>query len=1151
MKPRRSEYRWGGYAAFVAGLLVGLPRRPRRRYIYGFVTLGSAALTMLAAGPSGANATVRAPAWSIRSVAFPTIFCNTHDCSEAYFVTATNIGSAPSSGEVVINDMLPHGTSVAGAEANLFPPKRLGVESPGPEEELSCASTVQTVACRTSASVPPGGIISARVSVAVSAPAGSEVPPNRAEVREEQGGGASSATAEEVQETPVGGGQASFGAQQLFAYAFGNLGERDLQAGSHPDAIQTAIAYTTASKPSPAFPYPPVAEPKIVSVNLPLGLVGDARVTPQCTEVELTDALCPSDTRVGVASFDVGDGAQNHQLPSLYNLVPQEGYPAEFGFSWLKNTVILRPRLLPSAAGNVLSVAIPGVPQAENYEISEVSTLFFGDPAAVDGTGTGEAVFTNPDDCGASRLTATLETDPWLEPGNWPVPIEAPVYEASHTQSVTGCDRLPFGPELDVKPVGPEAHDRDTPTGYEVELTMPGEQEELTAPEDLAPADLKNAVVTLPRGVSVSPGAADGLVACQASGAEGIELGNHDQPDADKLASEGKLQEGEEIGADGLVHPAPGHCPAASQVGEVEVQTPLLAAPLKGHVYVAAPLCGGAGQSACTPSSAQNGELFGLYLEICSETPSGQCSSKVGSGVIVKLRGYVSVNPQTGQLTASFKEAPQLPFSKLRLKFKGGQGAVLANPQQCGTFGVTSDLTPWSTPYTPDATPSGPPIAIEGCGGAFAPQVETGLLSTKQAGAPSGFVFRVQRRDGEANIAGVQTTLPAGLVGLIARVPLCGEPQAAEGTCGEESKIGTASVAVGSGTQPYWETGQVYLTGPYGGAPFGLSVVVPAKAGPFNLGHEVVRAAITINPLTTAVTVTSAAVPQFKDGVPLRLKTLNVEVNRPGFLVNPTSCEAQSITGSIAGVGGASEAVSVPFGVEGCPGLPFAPVLSAYTQGRASKADGASLDVRISYPSGSQANIRSVKTELPVQLPSRLSTLQRACNAPVFEANPADCPAESLVGVAKASSPVLPVELTGPVYLVSHTSEAWPNLVIVLQGEGVRVDLIGLTDVKKGITTTTFESVPDDPVASFELFLPEGPFSALGANLPEKDHYDLCGHKLTMPTVITAQNGTVVKRSTTIGVTGCVKAKPKKKAKAKKAKHAKKASRARKAGGKR
>ena len=328
-------------------------------------------------------------------------------------------------------------------------------------------------------------------------------------------------------------------------------------------------------------------------------------------------------------------------------------------------------------------------------------------------------------------------------------------------------------------------------------------------------------------------------------------------------------------------------------------------------------------------------------------------------------------------------------------------------------------------------------------------------------------------------------------------------------------------------------TGRVYLTGPYAGAPFGLTIVVPAVAGPFNLGNVVVRSRIDIDPGTSALTVTSGPLPQFLDGIPLRIKTLNVTVDRPGFTFNPTNCGAKQISASLEAEQGATENVSTPFAVEGCKGLPFKPTFAATTGAATSKALGASLDVKVTSTSG-QANFGRVAVTLPKQLPARLTTLQHACLAAVFASNPASCDPSSLVGIVKARTPILPVMLTGPAYLVSHGGAAFPDLVVVLQGEGVRIDLTGATNITKGITSSTFASLPDAPIESFDLQLPRSKHSVLTSNVRS-----LCGQKLAMPTTITGQNGTQIKESVKIAVSGCpkVRAKKAKKASAKKARH--------------
>jgi hypothetical protein len=350
-------------------------------------------------------------------------------------------------------------------------------------------------------------------------------------------------------------------------------------------------------------------------------------------------------------------------------------------------------------------------------------------------------------------------------------------------------------------------------------------------------------------------------------------------------------------------------------------------------------------------------------------------------------------------------------------------------------------------------------------------------------------------------------------------------------------------VGVGSGEGPFYDTGHVYFTGPYDGDPFGLSVVVSAVAGPFNLGNVVVRVGLHIDPNTAQVTAVSSLFPQVLDGVPLRIRTISLTLNNPAFTFNPTSCAQLSIAGTVASTRGAMASVSSPFATSGCKNLPFKPKFSASTTGKASKAAGASLDVKVTSKGGPQAgggeaNIKSVKVDLPKQLPSRLTTLQKACTEAQFAANPAGCPKASDVGTASASTPVLAHPLAGPAYLVSHGGAAFPDLEIILQGEGVELVLDGSTDIKKGITSSTFKTVPDAPIASFELKLPTGKYSVLSTDLPEKAKYNLCGQVLKMPTEIVAQNGAVLKQATKIGVAGC----PKVKKKTKKHKRAKKAS---------
>jgi hypothetical protein len=920
-----------------------------------------------------------------------------------------------------------------------------------------------------------------------------------------------------------------------------NPSDLDSQAGSHPFDMTTSFKLTLDPKGNTTGEY----FAKDISVDLPSGFAGSLVAVPQCPISNLSESTngvippgCPTSSQVGVAEVFFGMGGYNFpELVPVYNLVPSDGGTAELAFHVLN---VVQPILVtartdgdyglvaqttniseyvPFAALKITLWGVPGDPRhdAERFlpEDGVACLPFGGHPTCRNehpGDAKGEplpdsapptAFLTNPTKCGpGSEYEASFIGDSWDHPGSFEPFDGRPVLSDSNWQvastsmypaGVTGCSKLAFNPSLTVTPDTSEA---DSPSGYGVDLHVP----QSTAPGDLASPALDNAVATLPQGVAINPGAADGLQACTDDGS---------QPPGGP---------GNEIGLGSEAQPA---CPHASQVGTVEVTTPVLPDVLHGEVYL---------------SSEHSGDTYAVFVVIR------------GDGLLVKLKSTVVANPATGQLTASFLNNPQFPFTDFVLHFYGGPRAVLVNPSTCGPATTTMDLTPWSAGPggTGDATPSSTfGVSFDGLGGAcplpqpFAPSFTAGTTSI-QAGGYSPFSATFSRNDADQRIDHVQVKTPPGLLGTLANVPLCGESQASQGTCSAASRIGHVTVGVGSGAAPLYlpVPGQpqqlVYLTGPYRGAPFGLSFVVPAIAGPYNLGTVVVRAAINVDPHTAALTITSDPLPTIIDGIPIQVKTVNVLIDRPGFVFNPTSCAPTSIGGSVTSREGSTVGFSSRFQVTGCGDLAFKPVFKVSTSGKTSKARGASLDARVSFPKGAlgtQANIAKVKVDLPKQLPSRLTTLQKACTAATFEANPGACPAASVIGVVKAVTPTLPDVLNGPVYFVSHGGAAFPDLVIVLQGDGVRVDLTAATFISKaGITSSTFKTVPDVPVSTFELYLPEGPYSALTAN-----GRNLCGSKLVMPTAFTAQNGLTMRQSTPIAVTGCPKAKARKARRARKA----------------
>jgi hypothetical protein len=1071
------------------------------------------------------------PGWVVSSVAQPTNFStednalcarSTNSWCDRYMVTLTNVGSRPSSAPLVIADSLPQGLkAIEMSGRNLETSFQL--ESNGSGWTCKLADTT----CEYSEAVNPGATLEVDLEVEVEAGALTGTRTNAVRV---SGGGLPPVATTEPLTLPntVNESSAGFGVSAFGFKAHDVGGGLDTQAGDHPNGVTSTINFNTTITAGPDGALIPasVEAPRNLVVYLPLGLLGDPTVLGRCTELQLKSSgnrktNCPPGSRVGTLVLFVQKILTGTVVPeefggstsAIYNMVPDHGFPAQFGFTYAGVPIQVYASVVHTPAGYALRVGTPGLPTTIHVEGAALT--FFGAPNTADESpSSASAFFTNPSDCNAGSLTARVQADSWPAPSHW-VTEEAVAYP-----KITGCNLLQFEPTIEMHP---EVTQSEEPTGYEIKIKVPQTPEQFPI---LATPQLKDVTMTLPEGMTIAAGGAVGLSGCEATGPHGI-----DMPTGGGTPTE--VGEGEALGPDGMTHLTAGHCPQSSQIGTVTLRTPVLEKPVEGHLYVAQPQCGGPGQSPCTTADATNGRLFGLYLEA------------EGSGVVVKLKGSASVDPTTGRLTARFLENPQLPVSEVAIDIEGGARSPLSNPRQCGAATTSGDLTPWSSPMTPDAlVTSAFEVDWDGHGGScpatlpFAPGFTAGVTNVL-AGHFSTFTATVTRGDRQQDLARLQVTTPPGVLGLLSKVPLCGEPQAQEGTCGEASRIGDVSVEAGPGPTPLGVTGRVYLTGPYGGAPFGFSIVVPAVAGPFNLGNVVARARIDVDPHTGAITVTSDALPQFRDGVPLRIQALNVAIDREGFIFNPTSCTAKQVTARLDAEQGASASLSAPFAVEGCKNLPFKPSFKVSTQGGTSKKNGASLDVKIGYASG-QANIGEAQVSLPKQLPARLTTLQQACPEATFAQNPASCPAGSDVGFAKVVTPVLNEPLSGPAYVVSHGGAAFPDLVVILQAQGVRLDLVGNTSIKKGITTSTFASAPDAPISSFELRLPEGPHSVLGTNLPPQAKGSMCGQKLIMPTTLTGQNGVLFKQSTKISVSGCLKARNAKarKAKARKARRA-------------
>ncbi|MHB1809526.1 MAG: hypothetical protein ACYCU0_09525, partial [Solirubrobacteraceae bacterium] len=932
----------------------------------------------------------------------------------------------------------------------------------------------------------PGGFVDAKIDVNVAGDASASLPDTVAI----SGGGAPEAS--DTIATPVSEAAVPYGASVKSEIAEAAGQAAPLQAGSRPFEFVSLLDFAVGPINTRETCIETrgcgevVSDAKDVEVALPPGLVGNPSAMPRCPQAEFQrerDNYCPADTQVGDVLLVFGSHATFQYAP-IYDVAPPPGEPAELGFTI--GTLAHVPIFFHVRTEGDYGVTAE-IPELSEFDpITAAAITLWGVPAepvhdrlregveckeAAGGGCAGPATpapfLTLPTSCNESGLSLSLGSDSWQQPLASPLPI----LQAETLAGTSGCASLPFAPSISATPETPQA---GAPTGYQVKLDVPQHE----GAEEVASAQVRDAQVTLPAGTVVSAASANGLSVCEEA----------------SFAPKSRSLHG---------------CPPQSRIGSVKIVTPMLSTPLEGGVYVGEPEC-----AHCDPQQAQEGKLLKLYLEA------------QGSGIVVKLVGHTSVDQRTGQLTTSFDEDPQLPFSEVLVTIEGGPNAPLANGSGCEALAATARLTPWSG--GPSASVAGAASTLSGCGArGFSPSFQAGLTGSTQGGAFSDFALEISRLAGQQALGKVSVHTPPGLIGAIASAPRCPEPQANEGACGVASQIGTASVLAGPGGAPLSiEGGRVYLTGPYGGAPFGLSVVIPANIGPFHLagqngdggpghGEVVLRASVALDPHTTALTIATGAPPTQLDGIPLEVDRLVVDLNRAGFVLNPTDCEASSVTSTIESASGAAVSRSYPFQATGCGALPFAPKLTVTTHAGHTRRGGDYFGVRVSTRAG-EANVRSIHVTLPGRLPARLNTLKHACTEAQFEANPAGCPPGSIVGSARAETTVLPAPLTGPAIFVSHGGAEFPNLDLVLQGEGVTIELEGDTFInKEEVTSSTFHAIPDVPVRSFSVTLPQGSDSALAGT------GDLCSAPMRMPTTIGAQNGAVMREDVKVSVLGC------------------------------
>jgi hypothetical protein len=1097
------------------------------------------------AGVSSASAESAAPWWHATTSVTPSYL--QPGATGEVVVTVSNVGDSDANGSsapVEIQDALPAGLEAVSLKGEVI------LAPLTPLQPIECSSYAAVpLTCSFTGTLHPYDQIEVTIGVkvketaAVCQPGAATCEQNAVSV---SGGGApalavrSPVTVSETAEAAI-----PFGLQDNELSFEEEGGALDTRAGSHPFQSTDTLVFNRDFQQGQnhlgqeiVTQTAPVALAKDVSVKLPPGVIGNPIPLPRCTIQQFLTHLssseaghsgnaCPAQTAIGVASVLVYEPAQNIRFTvPLFNLEPAYGEPARFGFYVaLTQTPVLLDTSVRGGPGTgeeyAVTIGPENITQTAGLLSSEIT--FWGVPgSAVHNNSRGWNCLGRGGSCASGEelhppgflimptsctgpLQSSTEVDSWAEPKPAGQRLSVPTSEA--LQALDGCNQLTFSPTIKAEPTT-----RSAASASGLDFNLDFHDEGLTSAEGTAQSQLNKTVVVLPEGFTIDPSAGLGLVGCTPA----------------DYARE-------------AIDSAPGAgCPNESKLGTVEFETPLLTQRIDGSIYIAEPYE--------NPFSS----LVALY--IVAKNPE--------TGVMIKLAGKVEPNPVTGQLTTIFENNPQLPFDHFNFHFREGQQAPLITPATCGTYTTQAALTPWSEPLATLSDTSSFQLTSGAGGGAcpagnvapFQPGIEAGTLNNN-AGAFSSLYIHLTRSDSDQEIAGFSTDMPPGLTGDLTGIPYCpdasieaarrvtGAQEEASPSCPAASEIGHTLVGTGVGAVLAYVPGKVYLAGSFDGDPFSIVSITSAKVGPFDLGTVVLRFGLSIDPHTAQVSVTptsSEPIPTIIEGIVTHVRDIRVYIDRPNFILNPTSCNPLAISSTLTSSESASATVSSHFQAASCANLKFAPGFAVSTSGKTSRANGASLAVKLTYPSapqGTQADIARVKVELPKQLPSRLTTLQKACTSAQFKANPAGCPAASVVGHAKAVTPLIPVALEGPAYFVSNGGESFPNLIMVLQGDGVTIDLVGDTfiDEKTGVTSSTFKAVPDQPVGSFELTLPEGQYSALAAR------GNLCKQKLTMPTEFLAQNGAEIHKTTRLAVTGCPKVKKvSHKHRAKQAKHAKK-----------
>jgi len=1063
--------------------------------------LGATALLLclVALAPASAAAAAK-PAWTLTLTPLPT---NLPPGGESeVLVNATNVGRAPTAGNSVVEVQLPPGVvplKVEGRDSDVdrpFPP-------------CSFEALTRTAKCETAEPIFPGRRLVVIVVIKTTAPEGT------VELKASAKGGGATQTDLTVP-AAVSPQPLPFDLLPGFAAPTNNEdGSPAVQAGSHP--YQQTINF--------GFPTKKVGQEitndghaRNFTTELPRGLVGSPAATPVlCTELKLIEGNCPDDSQVGVTDVTTllaGKGTDTVFTTNLYNMVPPPGYPAAIATNVANAGIfvhILASLRSDSDYGIEASVKdsiafglqpifnvqaqIWGLPSDEVHDPIRGKCTDTPNKSCPPETRTPTALLTMPGDCPAKALRFEQLADSWEEPSP-PGPLHRRSYESADLQgnpvSLKECAGLKYEPTISTQLSTNRA---DSPTGLDFHLHQPQD----TAYTSRATAGVKDATVTFPKGLAVNPAQAAGLGACSEAqiGFQGEE--------------EGRLS----------FSKAPQSCPQAAKIGSLEASSPALVRHnekheveidpetgepllevLKGSIYVA------------TPFANPFDSLIATYLVVEDEK----------TGIAAKIASEAQLDPLTGQITARVKENPQLPLQDISVHLFGGDRGALISPPTCGTYTTKAQLVPWSAPEGEVAQRQAALQVSQGASGAC-PSSEAAMPNTPtlragtsppQAGAFAPLSYKLTRADGTQRFGRIETTLPTGLSARLAGVGICSEAaiakarsrevpdqgaaELADPSCPASSRIATAIAAAGAGPSPYYTSGQAYLAGPYKGAPLSVVGIVPAIAGPFDLGTVVVRAALYLDPETAQGRVVSDPLPQILAGVPVDARQISLNADRPNFTLNPTSCDEKAFTGQLISTLGSVAALFERFQLGGCKSLPYKPKLSARLFGPIHRGGHPRFRAVFTAKPG-EANTAAFSLTLPDSEFIDQAHFRTICTRVQFAAN--QCPAGSVYGNVKAKSPLVDYTLEGPIYLRS-SSHKLPDAVAVLRGppsQPIEIDAAARIDSVNGGLRSRVEVVPDAPIEKVVITL-QGAKKGLFQNST-----NICKGTHRMSVSFTGQNG--------------------------------------------